>query len=127
MTFAFTPLSKRGPQALKAKHATFNEYLDAIPDPLRHMAVAGRAAIEAGPPEANGAIRWAHPTWSLGKRPGVLRESRLRAPYARVPDVDADLVANSLALGSARTRFSQVREPVSGTVLLASRSRGPYA
>ena len=87
------------PQALKAEHATFNEYLDAMPDRLRRMAVAARAATEAGLPEANGAIRWAHPTPGLGKCPACYVKAASAHMTRGVPDVDADLVAESLALG----------------------------
>jgi hypothetical protein len=51
------------------KFATVEEYIAAIPEPLRDVASAARMAIDAGLPEADAAIRWAHPTWSLGKRP----------------------------------------------------------
>jgi hypothetical protein len=51
------------------KFATVDEYIAAIPEPLRGVAIAARRAIDAGLPEAEAAIRWAHPTWSLGKRP----------------------------------------------------------
>jgi hypothetical protein len=52
-----------------AKFATIDEYIAAIPQPLRDVATAARLAIDAGLPESEAAIRWAHPTWSLGKRP----------------------------------------------------------
>lgn len=52
-----------------AKFATVDEYIDALAEPLRAVALAARGAIDAGLPEADAAIRWAHPTWSLGKRP----------------------------------------------------------
>jgi hypothetical protein len=52
-----------------AKFATLDEYIAAIAKPLRDVASAARLAIDAGLPEAEAAIRWAHPTWSLGKRP----------------------------------------------------------
>jgi len=52
-----------------AKFETVDEYLAAIPEPLREVARTTRAAIDAGLPEAESSIRWAHPTWSFGKRP----------------------------------------------------------
>jgi len=52
-----------------ARFATVDEYIDALPPALNDLARYARAAIDAGLPEAESAIRWAHPTWSLGKRP----------------------------------------------------------
>jgi hypothetical protein len=52
-----------------ARFATVDEYITALPPELREIAGAARLAIDAGLPEAQSAIRWAHPTWSLGKRP----------------------------------------------------------
>jgi hypothetical protein len=46
-----------------------DEYIAALAPQLAEVARAARAAIDAGLPEADAAIRWAHPTWSLGKRP----------------------------------------------------------
>jgi hypothetical protein len=52
-----------------ARHATIEEYIDALAPPLAEIARATREAIDAGLPEAESAIKWAHPTWSLGKQP----------------------------------------------------------
>ena len=52
-----------------ARFATVDEYLDALADPLHDVAQRVRAVIDTGLPEASCAIRWAHPTWSLGKDP----------------------------------------------------------
>jgi hypothetical protein len=52
-----------------AKHATIGEYIDSLAPALAETAGAARAAIDAGLPEATSAIKWAHPTWSLGKYP----------------------------------------------------------
>jgi hypothetical protein len=52
-----------------AKHATVDEYIDAIPEPLRGVASRARQVIDANLKGAESAIRWAHPTWSLGKIP----------------------------------------------------------
>lgn len=52
-----------------ARHATVDEYIDALPAALAAIATGARAAIADGLPEAHEAIRWAHPTWSLGSRP----------------------------------------------------------
>jgi hypothetical protein len=52
-----------------AKHATIDEYIDALPAPLQEVASEARRAIDASFPEAASAIKWAHPTWSLGKQP----------------------------------------------------------
>ena len=52
-----------------AKHATVDEYIAAIPEPLRAVAERTRQVIDANLDGADSAIRWAHPTWSLGKTP----------------------------------------------------------
>src|SRR5262245_52923459 len=52
-----------------AKHATVDEYIDALPTPLRSVAEAARHMIDAALEDADSAIRWAHPTWSLDQRP----------------------------------------------------------
>jgi hypothetical protein len=51
------------------KHATVDEYIGAIPEPLRAVADRTRQVIDANLDGAHSAIRWAHPTWSLGKTP----------------------------------------------------------
>jgi len=52
-----------------SRPATVEEYIDTLAPPLAEIARAARAAIDAGLPAAESAIKWAHPTWSLGKRP----------------------------------------------------------
>jgi hypothetical protein len=52
-----------------AKYATVDEYICAIPEPLRAVATNARRVIDANLKGAESAIRWAHPTWSFGKRP----------------------------------------------------------
>ena len=52
-----------------AKHATVDEYIAAIPDPLREVAAQARAVIDAELRDASSAIKWSHPTWSIGKAP----------------------------------------------------------
>jgi hypothetical protein len=52
-----------------AKYATVDEYVAALAEPLRQVAQHARAAIDLGLPDASCAIRWAHPTWSLGRTP----------------------------------------------------------
>ena len=52
-----------------ARHATVDEYVEALPPDLRDVARAAREAIDAGLPEAESAIKWSHPTWSLGNNP----------------------------------------------------------
>jgi hypothetical protein len=46
-----------------------DEYVAAIPGRLRGAAEAARKLIDANLEGADSAIRWAHPTWSLGKTP----------------------------------------------------------
>ena len=52
-----------------AKHATVDEYIAALGEPLRSVAEHARNVIDANLKEADSAIRWAHPTWSIGKAP----------------------------------------------------------
>ena len=52
-----------------AKHATVDEYIAAIPEPLREVAAKARAVIDAELRDASSAIKWSHPTWSIGKAP----------------------------------------------------------
>ena len=52
-----------------AKYATIDEYIGALPEPLRSVASDARRVIDANLKGADSAIRWAHPTWSLGKTP----------------------------------------------------------
>jgi hypothetical protein len=52
-----------------AKHATIDAYIDALPQRLGEIARAARLTIDAALPEAQSAIKWAHPTWSIDGRP----------------------------------------------------------
>jgi hypothetical protein len=52
-----------------AKHATIDEYFAALPEPLREVAQRTRGVIDSNLAGAESAIKWAHPTWSLGKQP----------------------------------------------------------
>ena len=52
-----------------AKYATIDEYIAALPAELGEVAAAARRVIDARLDGAESAIKWAHPTWSLGKRP----------------------------------------------------------
>ena len=52
-----------------AKYASVDEYISAIPEPLRSVATRARRVIDANLNGADSAIRWAHPTWSFGKTP----------------------------------------------------------
>ena len=53
-----------------AKYATVDEYVAAMPEPLRSLATHAREVIDVNLEDADSAIRWAHPTWSLGRTPG---------------------------------------------------------
>ena len=46
-----------------------DDYIDALPEPLRAVAEHARHVIDAVLEDADSAIRWAHPTWSLDKQP----------------------------------------------------------
>lgn len=52
-----------------AKYATVDEYIAALPEPLGEVAQRARRVIDANLQGGDSAIRWAHPTWSLGKTP----------------------------------------------------------
>jgi hypothetical protein len=52
-----------------ASHVTVDEYIEAMPEPLREAAAAARKVIDAHLEGASSAIKWSHPTWSLGKAP----------------------------------------------------------
>lgn len=52
-----------------AKLATIDEYIQALPAELPVVAEAARRVIDARLHGAESAIKWAHPTWSLGKKP----------------------------------------------------------
>jgi hypothetical protein len=52
-----------------AKYATVEDYIQALPEPLAPVAAAARRVIDAELDGAESAIKWAHPTWSLGKQP----------------------------------------------------------
>jgi hypothetical protein len=52
-----------------AKHATIDGYIAAIPEPLREVAARAREVVDAELEGATSAIKWAHPTWSIGKAP----------------------------------------------------------
>jgi len=52
-----------------AKYATVDDYIAAIPEPLRSVAAQARQVIDSNLDGAESAIRWAHPTWSFGKTP----------------------------------------------------------
>ena len=52
-----------------AKHATIDEYIAALPGSLSEVAAQARRVIDAHLEGAESAIKWAHPTWSIGKKP----------------------------------------------------------
>ena len=52
-----------------AKQATVDQYIAALDEPLRTVAARARAVIDENLDGADAAIKWAHPTWSLGKKP----------------------------------------------------------
>ena len=52
-----------------AKHATVDEYIAAIPEPLREVAERAREVVDAELEGATSAIRWSQPVWSIGKAP----------------------------------------------------------
>jgi hypothetical protein len=52
-----------------AKHATIDEYIASMPAPLAEVAADARRVIDANLHGAESAIKWAHPTWRLGKQP----------------------------------------------------------
>lgn len=52
-----------------ARATTVEAYVAALPDPLREVAAAARAVVDEHLDDATAAIRWAHPTWSVGREP----------------------------------------------------------
>jgi hypothetical protein len=52
-----------------AKHATIDDYIAALPPHLEPTARRAREVIDAHLEGSAAAIKWAHPTWSLGKNP----------------------------------------------------------
>ena len=52
-----------------AKHATVDAYIAALPPELAAVAERARRVVDTHLPEASSAIKWAIPTWSLGKEP----------------------------------------------------------
>ena len=52
-----------------AKHATVDDYIAALPADLSQVASAARGVIDTHLEGAESAIKWAHPTWSIGKQP----------------------------------------------------------
>lgn len=52
-----------------AKHATIDEYIAAIPEPLRGVATRARQVIDANLDDADSAIILGHPAWSIAKSP----------------------------------------------------------
>jgi hypothetical protein len=52
-----------------AKHATVDEYIAALPDPLADVARRARRVIETELDGAESAIKWAQPVWSIRKKP----------------------------------------------------------
>lgn len=116
-----------------AKHATVDEYFAAMPDGLRQAGEQTRAVVDENLEGGSLAIRWAHPTWSLGKEPvcylkmatskhltfGFWRGASIRDPSGRletsgqvmahaklrsVEDVDAELFADWVQQASKLTR-----------------------
>jgi hypothetical protein len=52
-----------------AKHATVDAYIAAMSQPLRDAAEQTRRVVDDHLEGAESAIKWAHPTWSVGKKP----------------------------------------------------------
>jgi hypothetical protein len=52
-----------------ARAATVEEYIAALPEPLREVAAAARAVVDERLADGTSAIKWAHPTWSIGREP----------------------------------------------------------
>lgn len=104
-----------------------------MPDGLRQAAERTRAAVDKSLDGASLAIRWAHPTWSIGKEPvcylkmatpkhltfGFWRGASIRDPSGRLEtsgkvmahaklrsleDVDAELFADWVQQARALTR-----------------------
>ena len=46
-----------------------DEFINGLPEHLKPTAMALRRVVDANMRDGSSAIKWAHPTWSLGKRP----------------------------------------------------------
>src|SRR5439155_428843 len=53
-------------QGVTARFGSVDDYIDALPPALAEVARAAGEAIDGGLPQAESAIKWAQPTWSLG-------------------------------------------------------------
>jgi hypothetical protein len=52
-----------------AAHATIDEYVAALPPDLAEVARAARVVIDRHLVGGASAIRWSHPTWTVGRHP----------------------------------------------------------
>jgi hypothetical protein len=52
-----------------ARAASVDAYIAALPAELSEVAAAARAVIDDRLDGATAAIKWAHPTWSVGRQP----------------------------------------------------------
>jgi hypothetical protein len=52
-----------------AKHATVDDYIAALDEPLRSTASEVRRVVDRHLDGARSAIKWAQPVWSIGKEP----------------------------------------------------------
>lgn len=95
-----------------AKYATIDEYIKALPKSLLEVATETRRVIDANLIDAESAIKWAHPTWSVGKQPvcylkaaskhvtfGFWKGARIRDPSGRL-----QTSGNVMAHAKLRTR-----------------------
>lgn len=111
-----------------AKFATVDDYIDALPEPLRAVASRARIVIDAGLPDASSAIRWAHPAWSLGKDPVCyLRAASRHITFgfwrgAAIVDPDGILETAGQVMAHAKLRtVADVNEQIFSTWLRQAR------
>jgi hypothetical protein len=93
-----------------AKPATVDEYIQELPEPVAEVAGAARRVIDAKLEGADSAIKWAHPTWSIGKQPVCyLKAASKRVTFgfwrgASIEDVSGRLETSGEVMAHAKLR-----------------------
>jgi hypothetical protein len=99
------------------RYATVEEYIEALPEPLRDIAGGARNVIDERLDGAASAIRWAHPTWSIGKRPVCyLKAARRHITFgfwqgASIDDPSGRLETSGTVMAHAKLRSRDDIDP----------------
>jgi hypothetical protein len=109
--------------------ATVDEYIAALPDPLRDVAAAARAVVDERLDDATSAIKWAHPTWSVGTEPVCYLKAASRHVTfgfwrgAAIDDPSGRLVTSGEVMAHAKLRAAaDVDADLFGTWLRQARA-----